>query len=171
MLWTFSDGPIPGPLVTTSTNPGTPTSGALGQAATKVLYGTSNLDYGTFEGRPPHHRPAGSTPTNTASALRSAAFPPEQRSTHFQPLLPTARATSASRRTSPPLNTALNREDSFWIVSDPVSQFRRQRALGFEPRLWGIEANGIIAAVCSGCDCYHVEFLAGIRHIELDVNR
>jgi Putative beta barrel porin-7 (BBP7) len=160
MLWSFSDGPIPGPLVTTSSNPGNALSGTLGQSATKILYGTSNLDYGTFEGA--RLTIGGWFGGEQRFGAEISGFLTEQRSTHF--------AASSDGKGNPPLyvpvfNTALNREDSL-IVSDPVSQFAGSLLWESHSRLWGLEANGIMAG-CNSCGC-RIDLLAGFRYLDLD---
>jgi hypothetical protein len=51
LLWWLKSGPLPAPLVTTSTDsPPTAQSGALGQPGTHVLFGDQRLDYGAFSG-------------------------------------------------------------------------------------------------------------------------
>jgi len=169
LLWWIKDGPVPGPLATTGspspTRTATDLTGALGQPTTQVLFGGSNLDYGTFSGM---RLTLGGwiTPCQTFG-LEASAFLLEQRSVRF----------AAASNGTPALyipavfnNGAKELQDRL-AVAEPFNT--NQTAGGFTgnllwastTRLWGTEVNGVFVG-WSSCN-WEGAFLAGFRYVDL----
>jgi len=167
LLWWIKDGPIPGPLVTTG-NPSVDgdLTGALGQSTTKILFGNSNLDYGTFSGL---RLTIGGWVTSCQSfGIEASAFLLEQRSVRF--------AAGSDASGNPPLyvpafNPVKGIENRL-VVSEPFNSgfttggFTGSVVWASTTRLWGDEINGVFGG-WSSCN-WQGSFLAGFRYLDLN---
>jgi Putative beta barrel porin-7 (BBP7) len=164
LLWWIKDGPTP-PLVTTSKNPAAdqPFSGALGEPNTVILFGQSNLDYGTFSGG----RLTVGGWLAPGIGIEANAFLLEQRSVRF--------SASSDATGNPPLYipafySNINHEDRL-IVSEPFNAnqttggFTGSVGITSTTRLWGTELNAVLGGWSSSC--WEGSFLAGFRYIDL----
>ena len=166
LLWWIKDGPVP-PLVTTG-NPAVngALTGSLGQSTTKILFGQSNLDYGTFSGL--RLTVGGWIGPDQCFGIEASAFALEQRSVRF--------AASSDANGNPPLyipayNPEKQHEDRL-VVSEPFNT--AQTTGGFAgtvlwastTRLWGAEVNGVCAG-WSSCN-WEGSLLAGFRYLNLE---
>ena len=167
LLWWVKDGPVPGPLVTTSSNPNNPLAGAIGQSGTSVLFGGSNLDYGTFSGG--RLTIGGWIGPDQLIGIEANAFLLEQRSSNY------AAASNASGNPAlylPALfNNGTTKEEDRLVVSSPVTTGSPNTVLtgnvvvDSTTRLWGSEVNGVFGSWCSGS--FQGSFLAGFRYLDL----
>jgi hypothetical protein len=171
LLYRVKDGPLPGPLVTTSSNPAD--VGALGAPTTRVLFGDADLDYGTFSGL---RTSLGAwLESSQTVGIEAGGFLLEQRSLGFAvrsdaagtPLLaipafdPTTQ-TMGPFVTLPPGVTPPAEAGLF--ITQPGS-FAGGIAATSASRLWDAELNGIANLVrCPRC---RVDFLAGFRYLDL----
>lgn len=171
LLYWVKDGPLPGPLVTTSTNPAD--VGALGAPSTRVLFGDSGLDYGTFSGL---RASLGSwLESNRVVGIEASGLLLEQRSLGFAvrsgaggtPLLaipafdPTAQ-TMGPFVTLPPGVTPPAEAGLF--ITQPGS-FAGGIAVTSASRLWDAEFNGIVNLVRG--PQFQVDLLTGFRYLDL----
>jgi hypothetical protein len=164
MIWRLENGPLHTPLVTTSSdNPLTPQSGQLGQAGTRILFGSANLDYGTFSGLTAVL--GGWLDAEQDFGAEVSGFVLERRSTVFR---------ASSDGTGVPLlvipyQSAAGTESGVIVASPAVGMVPAMIgaiAVTSSSRLWGTEANGIMPLFSrSG---FTAELLAGLRHAELD---
>jgi hypothetical protein len=173
LLWWIKDGPVP-PLVTTgSPSPNrTPAdlTGALGQPTTVILFGQSNLDYGTFSGM--RLTLGGWLTCDQTFGLEASAFLLEQRSVHF--------AAASDANGNPPLyipaifNNGTTAIEDRLAIAEPFNA--TQTAGGFagsllwasQTRLWGWELNAVFGG-WSSCN-WEGSFLAGFRYADLEEN-
>jgi len=160
MLWWISNGPLPGPLVTTGNPALGHMSGTALDPSTKVLFGGSSMDYGTFNGL--RVTLGGWIGPERTFGLEVSAFLLEERSVHF--------AADSNAQGNPPLYipgydaTNGNRANSA-IVADPLAGFAGGVSVVSTTRLWGTEVNGVFGA-WSSC-AWSGSFLLGLRYIDL----
>ncbi len=158
LVFWIKDGPVPGPLVTTG-NPNQPFAGTLGKGNETVLFGESNLNYGTFAGM---QGTIGAWVTpDQLFGIEVGGFLLESRSVSF--------GASSDGNGNPPLyipayNVAAGQEFKL-IVADPVQQFAGSVLWTSTTRLWGTDTNGVFGSWSNGD--FHGMFLAGFRYVDL----
>lgn len=137
LLWWVKDGPLPVPLVTTGNPAAGALAGTLGQPDTRVLFGRSGLDYGTFSGL---RLTVGSwLDDGRCVGVEGRGFLLHSRTVRF--------SAASNAAGEPPLylpafNAATGREDSL-IVADPLQQFSGGVSISSKTSLWGAEVNGL----------------------------
>jgi hypothetical protein len=166
LLWWIKEGPLPTPLVTTGAPGGALFArGALGNPTTQVLFGGSDIDYGSFSGF--RVTAGGWIDSCQTFGLEASGFLLPQRSTDF--------VASANAAGSPflavPLNSAVAIPGSGIPTGEigfPVSApgFNTGVSVSSQSRLWGFEVNGLWNAYRG--DVFRVELLGGFRYLDLD---
>lgn len=160
LLWWIKNGPEPVPLVTTG-NPNNPLAGVLGQPDTRVLFGGSNLNYGTFSGL---HGTLGFWLNEGRSVgLEGSGFLLERRSVGF--------SVGSDAAGNPPLlvplfDPTINQATGAIVSSSTLPAFTGGVTVASHTRLWGYEANAILALNPQGP--MQLDLLAGYRSLALD---
>jgi hypothetical protein len=157
LLWWVKQGPLPVPLVTTGSVAAS-SPGALGQQGTQILFGNSDLDYGTFSGG---RLTVGVWLDPDATiGLEGQGFFLERRSTgarfasdaNGQPVLGV-----------PFFNAAIGQEDVGTIALPGVQSGGIE--VSSSTRLWGAESNIVVNLVRERA--WAVDFLGGFRYLDL----
>jgi len=141
LLWWVKNAPMPVPLVTTGDpNVGFPlvnSAGALGQPSTRVLFGNSDVNFGTFSGM--SFTLGGWFDTDHILGIEGSGFLLEKRSNQF--------GASSDSLGNPPLyipayNIQAGAERAL-AVSDPLRGFAGNVYVTSTLQLWGAECNGL----------------------------
>lgn len=174
LLYWIKNGPLPAPLVTTSN----PTDvGTLGAPSTRVLFGGSGLDYGTFSGI----RSTLGTWLNPEQSVGIAArgFLLERRTVTFSaqsdaagnPLLafpvfdPLPAGTPLPFNIQPP-GATLPGEAGLFITQ--AGNFAGGLTVSSSTRLWGAEGDGLFNLVRN--DRWQLDWITGFRYLDLNEN-
>lgn len=160
LYWWVKPGPLPVPVVTTSTNPAA--FGTIGLPTTQVLFGNANQNYGGFAGI---RATAGCwIDMERLVGIEATAFILERRSTNFSATAPTPGNPSLYV----PANLINLGTEGVFIVSDPRLGASGSVSASTDSRLWGGEAHTYGALV--RCPCWNVDLLMGFRFLDLDEN-
>jgi len=164
LLWWVKDAPIPVPLVTTGDpnvgfGTGVPIAGALGQPGTRVLFGNSPVDLGTFSGL---RLTAGAWLDDERTiGFEGSGFLLEHRQNQF--------GAASDPTGNPPLYFAVfnvvDGAERALLIADPLQGFAGAVAITNALRLWGAEANGL--ARVWGDDSVQLSLLGGFRFVSL----
>ncbi len=155
LLWWVKQGPLPVPLVTTG-SAAAASPGALGQPGTMILFGNSNLDYGTFSGG---RLTVGTWLDHDATiGLEGQGFLLEQRSTGASFASPGQPALAV-----PFFNAVTGQEDIGAVATPGVKA--GGVSVSSSTRLWGAESNVVVNLVREGG--WTVDFLGGFRYLDL----
>lgn len=161
LLWWIKDGPQSFPLVTTGDPGVVPAPGALGQPSTSVLFGGSDLDYGTFSGG--RVTLGGWFDCEQCCGLEVSGFALAREKVRY--------AASSNAAGSPPIylalfqsDPALNHEGSV-TIADPALGIAGGVAISSSSHLWGAEVNGLFNLRRS-CRL-RLDLLAGFRYLDL----
>jgi hypothetical protein len=158
LMWWVRNGPTP-PLVTTGNPSVLPAPGALGAAGTRILFGDSDLEYGTFAGG--RITVGGWCDCARIWGWEASGFLLERRSDAFR--------LASSAAGTPPLyvpffNVGTGKEGSF-AVADPGLHTSGSVRVFSATRLWGAEANAL-RHLMSG-QCFDLDLLGGFRYLDL----
>jgi hypothetical protein len=166
LLWWIKDGPLPFPLVTTTTEPGSAEPGAIGQPGTRVLFGGNPIDFDSFSGI--RATVGGWVDCDCTLGIEASGFLLERRTSVFHaasdgngnPFLgfPVFEVEAAS---------AIQSAVPVTFPADPTSAIfsRGSILVSSASRLWGAEANGLVNVLRS-CNCC-LDLLAGFRYLDL----
>jgi hypothetical protein len=140
LLWWIRPGPLSTPLVTTG-SPADPIPGALGQPNTQVLFGNSNLDYGTASGL----RLAAGVwfPEYPALGIEGCFFVLERRSVHFD---------AASDPNGNP------------VIARPVISALDGSEFAYTDALPGIAAGGVGVSSTTRLESFDINFSASVTN-------
>jgi Putative beta barrel porin-7 (BBP7) len=174
LLWWIKDAPAANILVSTGSVTdvapgllGFPTSGALGQPTTKVLFGDSTMDYGTISGM----RATSGVwlDPDAMFGVEGSGFLLERRTVGFR---------AASDNTGSPilslsfLNAVTGLESAAPLAAPGAFGTSIPQVgsivITSNTRLWGAEANGV--ANLYKDEAFSVELLAGFRYADLSEN-
>lgn len=166
LLWTFRTPQVPALVTTTNSGPPGPTSGALNQVGTQVLYGGSNFDNLMRSGG---RVSAGFWfPNHDDWGLDASFFFLGQRTTNFS-----ANSNGNPVLSRPLINTVTGQEGvepvattNLIIGGTPGFLLRGGINVDYASKLWGLDANVRKKAWCG--PWWHVDVLFGYRHIELE---
>jgi hypothetical protein len=162
LLWWFKGSPLPAPLVSTGNPNAGPLAGNLASPNTQVLFGGSTQEFPAVSGS---RLALGAWLTpEPLLGMELTGFFLQRNSIPFQ--------VTSDGSGNPPLylpafNVATGKEDSL-ILSDPVQRFTGSVLVSSVTRLWGVEANGILAAWSA--PRLGVQLLAGFRYLDLQEN-
>ncbi|MFO0927095.1 MAG: BBP7 family outer membrane beta-barrel protein [Gemmataceae bacterium] len=162
LLWWVRPGPLAIPLVTTTTAPGTPLSGATSQPQTRVLFGGSDIDYGPAIGG--RITLGGWLDCEQRFGVEGRGFLLESRAAGLH--------SASDPAGNPPLyipafSTNLNRERPL-VVADPVVPRTGSVDLLLRTQLWGAEALGVFNVLRD--ETVTVDLLGGFRFLSLEEN-
>jgi len=168
LVWWAKDGPLPLPIVTTSTTPLAATAGNIGGAGTQVLFGNSPQSFGNMNGI--RATLGGWLDFERLLGVELSAFGCERRATNYFVNSP---APGAPPLYVPRLNALTGAEGSY-VVSRfgfyPIPIFGNQGNIRFtsDSQLWGAEFNGYGGLVrCGWCN---LDMLLGFRYLDLQEN-
>jgi hypothetical protein len=172
LLWWIRNGPLPIPLVTvgnvsdqnSTSSPAGPSAGSLGLPTTRVLYGGSSLDYGTFSGG--RLTLGGWLDSSGTLGLEGRAFLLETRTTRFF-------AANSSNNNLILAEPFFDTDASGLVIpgenAEQLSFPGTQGGFIVETtstRLWGAELNGLIN--CARRDGMSTDLLVGFRYLDLE---
>src|ERR1019366_1330442 len=149
--------PVPVPIVTTGDPNDGPLAGTIGQPATRVLFGNSDVDY--------PHLP-GMRFAMGAWLVGERTIGLEQSLMYFPTKTAVFRVASDGAG-NPPIylsgyNPVIGREDS-GILADPRSQFAGSATVTTDLRLWSAELNGLF--LLWGTPKMELHLLGGLRYV------
>jgi hypothetical protein len=160
LLWWVKGGPTP-PLATTGDPNGILTPGAIavGNSATRILFGGTALDFSDLSGV---RLSAGAwLDSDRSFGVEASGFKLFQKTVSF--------SAAANAGGNPPIYVPAylpNRgiEGSF-TIADPVAGFTGSLAIAAHTELWGSEINGLASVVRR--DGFQLNALAGVRYLDL----
>lgn len=162
LYWCAKDGPLPLPVVTTSTAPLAPLAGSIGAPGTQVLFGNSAQSFGGFNGG---RATLGAWfDYERLLGLELSAFGFERRATTFFANSPTP---GAPPLYIPAFQTNLGTEGAF-VVSSPVTGTQGNVRFTSDSQIWGAEFNSY-GGLARCCWC-NVDMLLGFRYLDLQEN-
>lgn len=166
LLWWVKNAPAPVPLVTTGDpNDGFPlvnSAGAIGQPATRVLFGNSDTDFGAFSGM--RFTLGGWFDCCQTIGIEASGFVLERRT---NPFVAGSDAAGNPPLYMPAFNVVTQAERAV-AISDPLRQFSGDVFVTSALQLWGAELNGVFN-FCSRPGL-EVNWLAGFRYVDLSEN-
>lgn len=159
LLWWLKDGPLPVPLVTTG-NPANPLAGLLDQPDTVVLFGGSDLRYGTFSGT---RWTLGFHPESGVDAIEVSAFLLECRGVAFAAA---SNGAGVPALTLPFFDLSIGAANGIGVASATGLLTAGGVSVTSFTRTWGAEANALWNVTENGN--LRLDALAGFRHLSLN---
>jgi hypothetical protein len=155
LCWWLPDGPLKAPLVTSGNPADGVLAGALGQSGTRVLFGGNDINYGRTNGfRLTFGGWAGSEPYG----FETGVFWLNTNDVTF----------AANSNDLPalflPIANVLTGNEGLVTVGNPATGFAGNVVIESKSRLWGWEANGLLAVARGTVEC---NLLGGFRYADL----
>lgn len=159
LMWFIKGSPLPFPLVTSSTTPGTNVSGALGQPGTSILYGGHDADFGMFSGM----RLNGGVWIDNEErfGVEGEIFFLQSNTASFNTASNTAGSPSLYL---PAFNMQLAAERAL-IVADPTNALAGNVAISSSSQLWGAGVTGLANLLRNSSTS--IDLLCGFRYLDL----
>ena len=168
LMWWMRHGPLSAPLLTTG-DPTNAVPGALGQPGTRVLFGGSGLDYGTFSGG--RLMVGGWLDSDQAIGIEGGGFLFEQKAIRF--------AVASDNTGVPPIYLPVINQDpasanfrgqGSFTVADPlfpsvIGPTSGNVAVSSATRLWGAELNGLFNL--ARAPSWRLDGIVGFRYLDL----
>jgi hypothetical protein len=159
LMWWIKGSPLPFPLVTSSSAPGTNLSGSLGQPGTSVLYGGHDADMGMFSGL--RLVGGGWIDADERFGVEGEILLLQNQNASFSAA---SNAAGSPSLYVPAFNTQLQAERAL-VIADPVSALAGNVAIASSSRLWGAGITGLANLLRN--QSTSIDMLCGFRYLDL----